>query len=72
MTGIKGLISDPTYNGGGLHEIATGGNLGVHVDFRILDALRLQRRMNLLIYLNPNWKSEWASLGLWDPQVKVR
>jgi len=71
MTGIIGLIPDPYFNGGGLHEIATGGLLGVHVDFRLHEQLRLERRMNLLIYLNPGWQIEWGGqLGLWDERVK--
>ena len=33
LTGIDGVIPDPYYLGGGLHQIKPGGNLGVHVDF---------------------------------------
>jgi hypothetical protein len=35
MTGIDGLVPDPYFEGGGFHEISTGGKLGIHVDFRI-------------------------------------
>jgi 2OG-Fe(II) oxygenase superfamily len=67
MSGINGLISDPYFAGGGFHEISTGGLLGVHADFRLHTQLNLSRRLNMLIYLNPGWRTEWGGqLGLWD------
>jgi 2OG-Fe(II) oxygenase superfamily len=70
LTGIDGLIPDPYFTGGGFHEIAHGGKLGVHADFRINDQLHLQRRLNLLIYLNEEWSDEWRGhLELWDTQM---
>jgi hypothetical protein len=67
LTGIEGLLPDPYYMGGGFHEISRGGRLGVHADFRINDQLHLRRRLNLLIYLNPEWDDEWAGhLELWS------
>lgn len=72
LTGIKGLIPDPHYTGGGFHEIATGGLLGVHADFRLNKELNLARRLNILIYLNPGWRTEWGGqIGLWDPTMKI-
>ena len=47
MTGIKGLIPDPYYSGGGLHETKSGGHLGVHADFNLHKPLKLERRLNL-------------------------
>lgn len=67
LTGIEGLIPDPYFEGGGFHEISAGGLLGVHADFRIHERLHLQRRLNLLIYLNPDWDEQWGGrLELWD------
>lgn len=67
LTGIPGLISDPHYNGGGLHQIERGGKLGVHADFNKLESLRLDRRLNLLIYLNEDWQEEYGGkLELWS------
>lgn len=67
MTGIKGLIPDPYFMGGGLHETRSGGHLGVHADFNIHKLLKLERRLNLLIYLNDDWDEEWGGhLELWD------
>jgi hypothetical protein len=71
MTGIKGLISDPYFAGGGFHEISPGGMLGVHADFRLQTQLNLSRRLNMLIYLNPGWRTEWGGqVGLWDKTRK--
>jgi hypothetical protein len=67
LTGISGLVPDPHLRGGGLHEIRHGGLLGVHADFNVHPRLRLYRRLNLLVYLNQDWQSEWGgALELWD------
>ena len=67
LTGIQGLISDPYFVGGGFHETARGGKLGIHADFRINDQLHLHRRINVIIYLNKDWRAEWGgALELWD------
>ncbi len=50
------LISDPYLSGGGYHEIKNGGVLKVHADFNRHPSLDLDRRVNLLLYLNKNWK----------------
>ena len=72
MTGIDGLIADPYFNGGGFHEIGSGGKLGIHADFRINEKLHLNRRLNLLIYLNPGWDEAWGGrLELWDRPMKA-
>jgi hypothetical protein len=73
LTGIDGLIPDPHLVGGGLHMIPRGGRLAVHADFNIHKKLRLDRRLNLLLYLNYDWKPEWGgALELWDKDVKVK
>jgi hypothetical protein len=70
LTNIEGLLPDPYFAGAGFHEIKSGGMLGVHADFRINEKLHLQRRINVLIYLNKNWKSEYgAELELWDRKM---
>lgn len=71
LTGIKGLIPDPYFLGGGLHETKRGGHLGVHADFNIHDQLNLVRRLNLLVYLNEDWPEEYGGkLELWDRQMQ--
>ena len=61
LTGVKEtLISDPYLSGGGYHEVKRGGLLKVHADFNKHPALDLDRRLNLLLYLNKDWESEWG------------
>ena len=65
LTGIKDLLPDPALSGGGLHMIKNGGKLGVHADFNKLGPL--DRRINVLIYLNKDWKKEYEGyLELWN------
>ncbi len=67
LTGIEGLIPDPHYAGGGCHELRPGGFLKVHADFNWHTQMRLDRRINLLIYLNKDWQPEYGgNLELWD------
>lgn len=72
MTGIDGLIPDPYFGGGGLHQIEAGGFLKVHADFNVHPKLKVDRRLNLLIYLNREWKDEYGGhLELWEVGTKV-
>lgn len=75
LTGIEGLIPDPWYEGGGLHQITRGGFLKVHADFNYHNRLKLDRRINLLLYLNPSWQDSYGGcLELWNRDMtgKVR
>jgi hypothetical protein len=70
VTGIGNLIPDPTFEGGGLHQIVPGGKLGVHTDFNKHREFDLDRRLNLLLYLNKNWREEYGGhLQLWDKNM---
>ena len=67
LTGINGVIPDPYYVGGGLHQIKPGGKLAVHADFNHHVRLNLERRINVLIYLNKDWKEEYGGhFELWN------
>ena len=67
MTGIKGLIPDPYFMGAGIHRTLNGGYLDIHADFNVHSHMRVERRLNVLIYLNPPWKEEWGgSFEVWD------
>ncbi len=67
LTGIEGLIPDPYYEGGGLHQIVPGGFLKVHADFNWHKDLKLDRRLNVIVYLNRDWKEEYGGhLELWN------
>jgi hypothetical protein len=71
LTGIEGLIPDPYFEGGGLHETKRGGHLGIHADFNIHERLKVERRLNLLIYLNQDWEDEYGGqLELWKKDMK--
>lgn len=70
LTGIEGLIPDPHLRGGGLHQIERGGLLGIHADFNRHPRLNLDRRLNLLVYLNKDWKEEYGGhLELWNREM---
>lgn len=73
ITGIKGLIPDPYFLGAGIHEIKQGGHLSVHADFNHHKPMNLERRINVLIYLNKDWKPEFGGgLELWNTDMTVR
>ena len=57
---IPKLMPDPYFTGGGLNMSQMGGHLDVHVDGNYHDASGLNRRVNLLVYLNPNWQKTWG------------
>jgi len=71
ITGIEGLIPDPALRGGGLHQIYPGGKLEIHADFNYHKHLKLDRRLNLLVYLNKDWQESYGGhLELWDTEMK--
>jgi Rps23 Pro-64 3,4-dihydroxylase Tpa1-like proline 4-hydroxylase len=71
LTGIEGLIPDPYFGGGGLHQIETGGYLKIHADFNVHPKLHLDRRLNMLIYVNKEWRDAWGGhLELWDASMR--
>ena len=73
LTAIGGLIPDPYFTGGGYHETAPGGKLGIHADFRINEQLHLHRRLNVIIYLNEIWDETWGgALELWDRSMQTK
>lgn len=71
LTGIKGLIPDPYYQGGGVHVTGTGGHLDIHADFNHHKTMNLERRLNILIYLNKDWKEEYGgSFEVWSENME--
>lgn len=70
LTGITGLIADPHFQGGALHQILPGGKLAVHADFNWDPRRHLDRRLNVLVYFNDEWREEYGGhLELWDERM---
>lgn len=71
LTGIKEtLLPDPYFVGGGCHEIKPGGLLKVHSDFNKHELTGLDRRINLLVYLNKDWEEDFGGhFELWNKDM---
>ena len=67
ITGNPPLIPDVGLHGGGIHQIKNGGKLNTHMDYAVHPKLGLQRQVNAIIYLSPEWLPEYGgSLKLFD------
>jgi Rps23 Pro-64 3,4-dihydroxylase Tpa1-like proline 4-hydroxylase len=67
VTGIPDLIDDTELFGGGLHQSVSGAFLNVHVDYNIHPETKQHRRLNVLVYMNKDWKETYEGhLELWD------
>lgn len=67
ITGIKNLYPDIGLHGGGMHMMGKGGKLNVHLDYSIHPKLKLQRKLNLIIYLTEDWDYTWGgNLEFWS------
>jgi len=71
LTGIEEtLLPDPYLIGGGLHEIKRDGFLKIHADFNKHTKTKLDRRINVLIYLNKDWEDEYGGhFELWNKDM---
>lgn len=66
------LVSDPGLNGGGWHSHGAGEKLNVHLDYSLHPKLGLQRALNLIVYLTPQWDPSWGGgLGLWSGDMEA-
>lgn len=69
---IPKLMPDPYFSGGGLNVTVSGGLLDIHVDGNYHDASGLNRRVNVILYLNPRWEDGWGGeFGIYDEKGDV-
>ena len=70
LTGNNNLIADADLVGGGLHQSTRGGKLDIHADFNVHYKTKNVRCINLILFLNDNWKEEYGGhLELWDQDM---
>lgn len=61
------IMGDTSLFGGGLHQSIKGAFLNVHVDYNIHPETKYHRRLNVLVYMNKDWKEIYEGhLELWD------
>jgi len=67
VTGINKLVADPHYRGAGITQVSRGNSLGLHNDFNWNEQIRLTRRANIILYMNPVWNPAWGGeLEFWN------
>jgi len=67
LTNQQKLVADYGLHGGGIHMHQAGDYLNVHFDYDIHPKLDLKRKLNLIVYMNPDWQESWGgNLGLWS------
>lgn len=54
------LIPDPHLHGAGLHAYPRGGKLDMHLDYCIHPITGMERRLNVIIYMNKDWLPEYG------------
>jgi len=70
ITGIAALFTVEDGLGAGVHYSVDGGYLDIHIDFNIHHIRNIHRRVNLLIYLNKDWKESYGGmLEMWNANV---
>lgn len=71
LTGIEEILTpDPYFEGGGFHETKPGGFLKIHADFNKHKMTGLDRRLNVLVYLNKDWEDEYGGhFELWNREM---
>jgi Rps23 Pro-64 3,4-dihydroxylase Tpa1-like proline 4-hydroxylase len=69
---LDNLYSDMGLHGGGWHIHGRGGKLNVHLDYSLHPKLNLERRLNLILYLTPDWNPKWGgNLEFWSHDEKT-
>jgi len=58
--------------GFGLHQGGKDSFLDIHVDYNLHPIRQKQRRMNLIVFLNPGWHQDWGgALEFWNKDVTI-
>lgn len=70
ICGYPSLTVPPDFRGAGIYQGGNGSFLDIHIDFSVHPTLRLQRKVNVLLFFNKNWEANWGGhLELWNPSV---
>lgn len=70
ITGMKGLMADPSLYAGGISSMTKNQFLNPHLDNSHNSDRTCYRRLNLLYYVTPGWNSSCGgNLELWDTSV---
>jgi hypothetical protein len=73
ITGFSNLEADHLLHGAGLHAYPSNGKLDIHLDYDLHPLLNKERRVNLILYLNPEWQESWGgNLELWDEKLQEK
>lgn len=71
ITGMRGLIADPSLYAGGISAMTQGQFLNPHIDNSHEMTRTYYRRINVLFYVTPDWKATGGgNLELWDTRVR--
>ncbi len=70
-TKVKNAYVSDDKLGSGVHQGQDGSFLDIHVDFSMHHKINKYRRLNLLIYLNKNWKTDeyGGELEFWNADM---
>jgi len=72
ISNIKGLCPDPYLHEAGYHLSRNGGHLDIHADYSHHDRLGLERRLNILFYLNKQWSPSFkGAIGLYNTKLQL-
>jgi len=67
ISGNNPVFADIGLHGGGWHSHSTSGKLNIHLDYSIHPKLNLQRHYNLIVYITPDWQTNWGGgLEFWS------
>ena len=72
-TGISNLFIDEGLYGGGLNIYPPGSHLTTHIDFNYNNDIKAYRSVNLIYYLNSDWKKGFGGcFELYDTDLNKR